>query len=96
MEIFIFTRFHALPVTEAAVEQALREVVVPTSAEAGCLGIHVFRSIRDPQLFYIHSRWKDEAAFNIHAGLPHTVRFIERVEPLLDHPVEAHRCEVLV
>jgi quinol monooxygenase YgiN len=96
MEIFIFTRFHALPGTEAAVGQALGEVVLPTSAEVGCLGIHAFHSIRDPQLFYIHSRWKDEAAFNTHAGLPHTVRFIERVEPLLDHPVEAHRCEVLV
>jgi quinol monooxygenase YgiN len=96
MEIFIFTRFHALPGTEAAVEQALREVVVPTREEGGCLGIHAFRSIRDPQLFYIHSRWRDEAAFDLHAGLPHTVRFIERVEPLLDHPVEAHRCEALV
>lgn len=51
MEIFIFTRFYALPGTEAAVDQALREVVVPTSKEGGCLGIHAFRSIRDPQLF---------------------------------------------
>jgi quinol monooxygenase YgiN len=96
MEIFIFTSFHALPGNEIAVEQALREVVVPTSQESGCLGIHAFRSIRDRQLFYIHSRWKDEAAFNTHAGLPHTLRFIARVEPLIDHPVEAHRCEVLV
>jgi quinol monooxygenase YgiN len=32
----------------------------------------VFRSIRDPRLFYIHSRWVDEAAFDTHAGLPHT------------------------
>lgn len=95
MEIFIFTRFHALPGTEAAVEQALREVVLPTGEEAGCLSIHMFRSIRDPRLFYIHSRWKDEAAFDNHASLPHTVRFIESVEPLLDHPVEAHRCEAL-
>jgi quinol monooxygenase YgiN len=95
MEVFIFARFHALPGTEAAVEQALREVVMPTNAEVGCLGIRVFRSIRDPRLFYIHSRWKEEAAFDLHARLPHTVRFIERVGPLLDHPIEAHRCEVL-
>jgi quinol monooxygenase YgiN len=95
MEIFIFTRFHTLPGFESGVEDALREVVAPTSEEDGCLGIHVFRSIRDRRLFYIHSRWNDEAAFDLHANLPHTVRFIERVEPLLDHPVEAHRCEVL-
>ena len=95
MEIFIFTRFHALPETEASVEQALHEVVAPTREEEGCLGIHVFRSIRDRRLFYIHSRWEDEAAFDLHARLPHTVRFIEHMEPLLDHPVEAHRCERL-
>jgi quinol monooxygenase YgiN len=41
--------------------------------------------IRDPQLFYIHSRWTDEAAFERHAGLAHTVRFVERVEPLIGH-----------
>ena len=77
-------------------EDALRNVVPPTREEADCLNIHAFRSIRDPQLFYIHSRWKDEAAFEAHAGLPHTLTFIERVKPLLDHSVEAQRCEVLL
>jgi len=95
MEIFIFTRFHARPKAEAAVEEALREVVPPSRAEAGCLGIHAFHSIRDPQVFYIHSRWKDEAAFDVHAKLPHTVRFIERVESLLDDPLKAERCVVM-
>ncbi|PYN53771.1 MAG: hypothetical protein DMD94_17380 [Candidatus Rokuibacteriota bacterium] len=64
-----------------------------TSSEEGCLGIHAFRSIRDPQLFYIRSRWKDEAAFEIHSGLPHTIRFVERVEPLIDHPFDVTRAE---
>ena len=96
MELFIFARFHAQDGAEGDLGEALREVVVASGKESGCLGIRAFRSIRDPQLFYIHSRWKDEAAFNTHAVLPHTVRFIELVEPLLDHPVEAHRCEVLI
>jgi len=77
------------------VEEALGDVVPASRAEAGCLHIHAFRSIRDPQVFYIHSHWKDEAAFETHAAMPHTVRFIERVEPLIDHPVEAQRCEKL-
>ena len=46
---------------------------------------------REPRLFYIHSRWVDEAAFETHAGLPHTVRFVERMQPLIDHPFEATR-----
>jgi len=71
----------------------LRDVLAPSREEPGGLGIQAFRSIRAPQLFYIHSRWKDEAAFEIHAGLPQTVRFVERVEPLIDHPFDVTRAE---
>lgn len=93
MALFIFARFHARPGNEAAVAQAVLEVIVPTRAEPGCLNIHAFRSLRDSQLFYIHSRWRDEAAFELHATLPHTVRFLERVEPLIDHPLDVNRTE---
>ena len=48
---------------------------------------------RDPRLYYIHSHWKDEAAFDSHAGFPHTVRFVGRVEPLIDHPLDVTRGE---
>jgi quinol monooxygenase YgiN len=91
MELFIFGRFHARPGDEGAVEEALRDVTGPTRAEAGCLSMQAFRSTRDPGLFYVHSRWVDEAAFDRHAGLPHTVRFIERVQALIDHPLDVTR-----
>ena len=93
MELFIFARFHARPGSEGAVSAALRDVLAPTREEPGCLGIHAFRSIRDQRLFYIHSRWTDEDAFEGHARLPHTVRFVERVEPLIDHPLDVTRAE---
>ena len=90
-ELFIFARFHARPGNEGAVADALRAVLAPTREEPGCLDIHAFRSIRHPPLFYLHSRWTGEAAFEHHAGLPHTVRFLERVEPLIDHPLDVTR-----
>jgi quinol monooxygenase YgiN len=93
MELSIFARFHARPGNEGAVAEALLDVLGPSSEEPGCLSIHAFRSIRDLQLFYIHSCWNDEAAFEHHAGLPHTVRFLERVEPLIDHPLDVTRAE---
>jgi quinol monooxygenase YgiN len=93
MELFTFARFHARPGHEAEVAAALLEAIVPARAEPGCLGTHAFRSTRDPRLFFIHSGWKDEAAFELHARLPHTVRLLERVEPLIDHAVEAVRTE---
>lgn len=93
MELFIFARFHAREGQGNAVATALAEVVAPSREEPGCLSIHAFRSTRDPRLFYIHSRWVDEAAFELHATLPHTVSFVEKVEPLIDRPLEVTRAE---
>lgn len=95
MELFIFSRFHVRSGNESGAEEALAHVLGPSRDEAGCLSIHAFRSIRDPRLFYIHSRWINEAAFDIHAGLAHTVRFIERMEALIDHPLDVTRAEMI-
>jgi len=95
VELFIFARFHARAGQEGALEEALRNVLGPTREEAGCVQIHAFRSTRDHGLFYIHSQWRNEAAFEIHAGLPHTVKFIEQVEPLIDHPLDVTRAGLI-
>jgi quinol monooxygenase YgiN len=39
--------------------------------------------------------WQDMAAFDRHVELPHTVRFVEAVEPLLDHPLKVTLSEQL-
>ncbi len=49
----------------------------------------------DPRLFYVQSRWKDEAAFQVHAALPHAVHFIQQMESLLDQPAEFTDTELL-
>ncbi len=88
MEIFLFARFHARPGNEGAVQAAIGEVLGPSREEPGCLSIEAFHAVRDPQEFYIHSCWRDMAAFERHVGLPHTLRFSGAVEPLLDHPLK--------
>jgi quinol monooxygenase YgiN len=95
MELFIFARFHARPGHETGVEAALRKVIAPTRQESGCLSIHAFRSIKDARLFYIHSRWVNESAFDSHVGQPHTVEFVEEVEPLIDHALETTRTNLI-
>jgi len=95
MELFIFARFHARAGQEAAVASALRKVIAPTRQERGCVGIHAFRSIRDERLFYIHSRWVDEAAFDNHVGLQHTMQFVAEVQPLVDHELNTTRANLI-
>ena len=89
--LFVFVRLHSGLGNEDKVRAALTMVVTASRAEPGCVSIHAFRSRRDPQLFFIHSVWKDADAFDRHAGLPHTVAFIEIVDGLLDEPREVTR-----
>jgi quinol monooxygenase YgiN len=91
VELFIFGRFHAKDGLQDEVAATIHEVLGPTRQEPGCISIDAFGATQDPRLFYIHSRWKDEAAFDQHARLPHTVRFVERVQALIDHPFEVTR-----
>jgi quinol monooxygenase YgiN len=93
--IFVFARLHARPGKREEVRQAMFEVQGPTREEPGCLSYGGFHSIRDPDEFYVHTRWRDLAAFERHAELPHTVRFVQSVEPLLDHPFKVTLAEQL-
>jgi quinol monooxygenase YgiN len=77
VEQFIFARFHARAGQKNAVEQALCGVADPSRREPSCVGFHVFRSTRELRPYYIHSRWWDEAVFDTHAGVAHTVRFLK-------------------
>lgn len=95
MEQDVFVRLHAREGEESGVEKALREVAKASREEPGCLGMNTFRGIRDRRMFYIYSRWVDADAFRRHAELTHTVRFIERVDALLDQKREVTRTEKL-
>ena len=95
MEQYVFVRLLSRPGEEHAVEEALREVMGPSREEPGCLSFHLFRSMREPRLFFIHSRWVDATVFQKHAELAHTKRFLERVDALLDRPREVTRTEMI-
>ena len=95
MEQFVFVRLHAKEGKETAVEEALREVMAPSREEPGCVSFHLFRSVRDPRLFYTHSRWTEAAAFQTHGNLPHTQLFLKNVDPLLDQPRDVARAEMI-
>jgi quinol monooxygenase YgiN len=84
-------RFEPLPGKEAAFRDELLRVNGPSRAETGCLSLDVFESLREPYVFAIHSEWVDEASFELHATLPHTLRFLAAAETLLPHPVQGLR-----
>jgi len=87
MSMFFMVRFEPHPGKEEAFREAMLGNLEPTRAEPGCLQIRMFESIREPRTFAIFSEWVDEAAFELHARLPHTLRFLKAAETLLPHPV---------
>ncbi len=91
MSVHFFVRFEPLRGEETEFREALLQVVEPTRAESGCLAIHVFESVRGPFVFAIYSEWVDEVAFELHAQLPYTVRFLGAAEKLLTHAVQGMR-----
>jgi quinol monooxygenase YgiN len=91
LSVHFIVRFEPLPGKEAAFREELLRVVEPSRAEIGCLSIDVFESPREPFVFAIHSEWTDEAAFEFHATLPHTVRFLAAAATMLTHSVQGLR-----
>jgi quinol monooxygenase YgiN len=93
MELFVFGRFYVKEGKEKEYEEALGEVLEASQKEEGCLEIHGYRSLRDRRLYYIHSKWKDEEAFDLHARLAHTVNYLERARELIEHELDVARTE---
>ena len=93
--MYIFARFHAREGKESELASTLTTVSVATRAEPDCLRHQVFRSTKEPRLFFIHSQWTNAAAFERHIGLPHTLRFVEHVEPLIDHELDVVRTRLV-
>ena len=91
LPVHTFDRLEPLAGKAMEFREELLRVVEPTRAEIGCLAIHAFESLREPWVFAIHSEWADEPAFERHAQLPHTVRFLAAAEKLLTHPVAGLR-----
>jgi quinol monooxygenase YgiN len=91
VSVHFIVRFEPRPGKEVAFRQELLLVIGASRAETGCVGIQAFESLRAPRVFAIHSEWVDEAAFDWHAQLPHTIRFLRAAEDLLTHPVQGLR-----
>ena len=94
-QLYIFARFHVREGLEEKAAAVMQEMLPPVRGEGGCISIEIFRSTRDRRLFYLHSRWVDEAAFELHATLPHTRQFIKAVGPLIDHDLDVVRARPL-
>jgi quinol monooxygenase YgiN len=91
LSLHTFVRFEPIAGKEQLLREELKSLLEPTRAEPGCIRIHLYEALRDPLVFYIHSEWVDEAAFDAHPRLQHMTRFLSLVKELVTHPVKGLR-----
>lgn len=84
-------RFEARDGCEDSFRAALHAVADASRRELGCVGFRVFEAAHDPRVFAIHSEWTNDAAFDLHATLPHTRRFLTEGAALLTHEIHGLR-----
>ena len=90
-KLYFIARFHIYAARAREFVDAIAEVSARTRAESGCLSFTAFRSLDDYSMFFIHSVWRDEQAFEEHAILPHTLAFLAHAQQLVDQPIETSR-----
>ena len=95
MSVHGFVRFDARSKKLSELRNELLAILDPTRAEPGCIDIHLYEAKNVPGTFFIHSRWKDEAAIDAHAQLPHMKRFLALLDDLVTNPVKAVRARQL-
>jgi quinol monooxygenase YgiN len=91
LSLHVFVRFDSRPGRAEQLSKELRALLEPTRAEPGCLDIHLYEEKSTSGAFFIHSSWKDDAAFDAHPQFPHMKRFLGVVGDLVTNPVKAVR-----
>jgi quinol monooxygenase YgiN len=93
--VHVFVRFDGKPGRLDELRSEVRGIIEPTRAEPGCLEIHLYEEKKASGTFFIHSKWKDDAAIDTHLQLPHMKRFRGLLDALTSNTVKAIRTQLL-
>jgi len=75
----------AKPGQQDALEQALRALVEPSRAEAGCGQYDLHRDLADPRVFYVIEQWASDAVLEAHNASAHFRDFQSSAGDTLEH-----------
>ncbi|WP_285419959.1 putative quinol monooxygenase [Pseudomonas sp. efr-133-TYG-5] len=75
----------AKPGAQATLERALRALVEPSRAEAGCSQYDLHRDLSDPQVFYVIEHWASEEILQAHNASAHFQHFQASAGDCIEH-----------
>lgn len=76
---------------ESELERILLDLIPPTLREPGNIAYVLHKSVENPQVFMFDELWVDEIAIEEHFKQPHMLNLIEKLNPLLERPLELKR-----
>ncbi|MCU7251892.1 putative quinol monooxygenase [Pseudomonas koreensis] len=75
----------ARPGQQDALEHALRALIEPTRAEAGCSQYDLHQDLANPLAFYMIEHWASDEALQAHDASAHIQNFRARAGEFLEH-----------
>ncbi|KEY59261.1 putative quinol monooxygenase [Serratia sp. DD3] len=79
-EVKVVALITATPEHRTAVEQALRAMVAPSRAEAGCLQYDLHQEVDHPDAYVFIERWASAQALQEHTETNHFRAFLAELE----------------
>ncbi len=93
--VVVVALIRALPGREAAAEAALRALIAPTRAEAGCRRYELHRATTDAADFVFLEEWASAADLERHSQSAHLLAFRAQATGLLAAPPDVRTYDLL-
>jgi quinol monooxygenase YgiN len=81
---------------ESELEKILLDLIPPTLKESGNIAYVPHKLLENPRIFMFDELWENEKAIEEHFKQPHMINLKERVEPLLERPLELKRYHEII
>jgi quinol monooxygenase YgiN len=85
-DLIVIASAKAKPGKEAALEEALREVAVPTRVQKGCVSFSLYHSTDDPTVIIGYERWASEKEHEQHLRGNHVQILMSKMNEILSEP----------
>jgi quinol monooxygenase YgiN len=92
-QVVVVASFEVQPGKADEAEAALRETIVATHGEAGCLSYALHRDTKDPNVYVLIERWTSQVALDNHLLQPYVKALGEKAGGLLASPPTIRFCE---
>lgn len=94
-QLIIIAESKAKPGHEDALRQELLGMLPPSRAEPGCIQYTLHEDPAEKGHFYFYEIWKDQAAFDFHAGTPHFKALGPRIAHLREQSPPLRKLKVI-